>query len=228
MKLSVKSLLFDYGGTIDTNGVHWGEVIWQAYLDSGVPVSYEQFREAYVLVEQTLGSQPIIQSTDTFREVLNLKIKLQFDRLGLIDFASQRTIADACYAQALLHTRRASLVLERLKARYPLFLVSNFYGNLRTALCEFNLIDYFQAVIESAEVGYRKPGLELFQLALDKTGYHPSEVAIIGDSYKNDIQPAIRLGCPSIWLRGKGWDNQDEAVVHPCIISDIQELLNIL
>ena len=35
----VKGILFDYGGTIDSNGMHWAEVIWMAYEALKVPVS---------------------------------------------------------------------------------------------------------------------------------------------------------------------------------------------
>ncbi len=33
----VKGILFDYGGTIDSNGMHWAEVIWMAYEALKVP-----------------------------------------------------------------------------------------------------------------------------------------------------------------------------------------------
>ena len=34
----VKGIIFDYGGTIDSRGDHWSEVIWRAYMQAGVPV----------------------------------------------------------------------------------------------------------------------------------------------------------------------------------------------
>ena len=35
---TVKGIIFDYGGTIDTNGTHWAEVIWEQYLRAEVNV----------------------------------------------------------------------------------------------------------------------------------------------------------------------------------------------
>ena len=55
---SIKGIIFDYGGTIDTNGTHWGEVIWDAYQVTGVNVSKELFREAYIHGERTLAKEP--------------------------------------------------------------------------------------------------------------------------------------------------------------------------
>ena len=42
---NLKGVIFDYGGTIDSRGVHWSEVIWDGYCDAGVAVTKEQFRE---------------------------------------------------------------------------------------------------------------------------------------------------------------------------------------
>ena len=47
-------LIFDYGGTLDTGGQHWGQALWHADERHHVPVAEEQFREAYVYVERTL------------------------------------------------------------------------------------------------------------------------------------------------------------------------------
>ncbi len=32
----IKGIIFDYGGTIDTGGDHWSEVIWHAYQEEGL------------------------------------------------------------------------------------------------------------------------------------------------------------------------------------------------
>ena len=53
-----KGYIFDYGGTLDTGGQHWGKVIWHAYERQQVPVSEALFREAYVHAERTLGRNP--------------------------------------------------------------------------------------------------------------------------------------------------------------------------
>ena len=32
----IKGIIFDYGGTLDTGGDHWSEVIWDAWQKAGV------------------------------------------------------------------------------------------------------------------------------------------------------------------------------------------------
>ena len=46
----IAALLFDYGGTIDSNGLHWSEVIWQAYEAEDVPVTKEDYDVEVVYV----------------------------------------------------------------------------------------------------------------------------------------------------------------------------------
>lgn len=69
----VKGILFDYGGTIDSNGMHWAEVIWMAYEALKVPVSKAVFRDAYVHGERTLGKNPIVKPHHTFLDMVALE-----------------------------------------------------------------------------------------------------------------------------------------------------------
>ena len=34
----IKGLIFDYGGTIDTHGEHWSDIIFQGYKEAGVTI----------------------------------------------------------------------------------------------------------------------------------------------------------------------------------------------
>ena len=48
----IKGIIFDYGGTIDSNGLHWAEVIWKAYEAEKVTVGKADFRNAFVYGEK--------------------------------------------------------------------------------------------------------------------------------------------------------------------------------
>lgn len=221
MKRFVKGLIFDYGGTLDTNGCHWAEVIWEEYKRHNVPVSYDRFREAFVSVERLFGRESIIQPYFNFFDTMLTKIKYQFEALHFVDKSIEQRIAEACYQRAAVHATISKILLRPLKEKYPMQLVSNFYGNLPSVLDDFGLTPFFDHVIESEQVKIRKPDPAIFSLALANWEFLPSEVAIIGDSYKNDITPAIELGCQSIWLKGKSFHEEDNFIGHPNIIRDI-------
>ena len=197
--------LFDYGGTLDTGGQHWGKVLWHAYERRHMPVTEQQFREAYVHAERTLGKNPIIQPDDTFRKTLETKVRLQLAFLGAEDDDSLQTLVDDVYAIAMQQTARSREVLLQLKSQCPLVLVSNFYGNLSVVLREFGLDGLFETVVESAVVGVRKPDPRIFLLGAEALGLPPSKVTAVGDSLEKDIIPAKQAGCRTVWLQGEGW-----------------------
>jgi putative hydrolase of the HAD superfamily len=198
--------IFDYGGTLDTGGQHWGQVLWHAYERHRVPVTEAQFREAYVYVERTLGRNPIISPDFTFRQTLETKLRLQLEYLKVENEKYRQTIFADIYERTKAITAQSREVLLRLKEQgLPMVLVSNFYGNIHTVLHEFSLDGLFLKVIESAVVGIRKPDPRIFLLGVEALGLKPEEVTVVGDSFDKDIIPAHEAGCQTIWLRGEGW-----------------------
>ena len=233
---TVKGILFDFGGTLDTNGTHWGIVLQEAYRDAGFTLDEAAFREMYVQGERQLAARPVISDQDTFDIVLQKKLDLEcaygIAHGFLPDEPTTCTriagIARHCYESVLENTRRAAELLRKLQTGYRLALVSNFYGNLQAVLAGFNLTECFEAVIESARVGVRKPDPAIFALALDTLHLAPSEVVVVGDSYDKDIVPAKAAGCRAVWLKGEGWtDETHDESLPDAIISDLSRLLTL-
>lgn len=231
----VKGIIFDYGATIDSNGTHWAEVIWQGYRAVGYPVSKENFRKAYVYAERALATHPYIQPDHNFRQLLQVKMELQQDFImqeqlaeGDIPELAASQIAAFCYGYAAGAIEKARPVLQQLATRYKFVLVSNFYGNIEAVLRDFNLLHFFPDIIESAVVGVRKPDPRIFALGVEKMGFHAEEIVVVGDSYTKDIEPATSLGCHTIWIQGAAWDNSENEHSHSAIIHDFGEILQLL
>ena len=202
-------LIFDYGGTLDTGGQHWGQALWYAYERHHVPVAEDQFREAYVHAERTLGRNPIIRPDFTFRQTLEAKLRLQLEYLSNPSYLS--VLLDDLYERTKTETAHSRKVLEALKeCGLPMVLVSNFYGNMPVVLREFGFDGLFLRIIESAVVGIRKPDPRIFLLGVEALGLKPEEVTVVGDSLDKDIIPAHEAGCQTIWLRGEGWNSHPQ------------------
>lgn len=228
----IKGIIFDYGGTIDSNGMHWAEVIWKAYQAEEVPVSKETFREAYVHGERTLGKNPIVKPHHTFLDMLRLKTDIQIEWLKAGDHLSEelatqglkQRLADWCYAYAKRSIDAATPILAALADKYPLVLVSNFYGNVESVLKDFHLNCYFNSIVESAVVGIRKPDPAIFALGVKELALPAEEIVVIGDSYDKDIVPATSIGCKTIWLKSIGWSEYSGDETADLIITDFTEL----
>lgn len=236
MNNDIKGYLFDYGGTLDTCGCHWGKKIWHAYEECNVPVAEQDFRDAYVHGERTLGKNRIIMPEHTFRHTLDVKLALQMQWITdngrwTTNVADWQTLHDAVldtlYTDVVKTQKHSREVLETLAKNYPLVLVSNFYGNVGVVLKEFSLDHLFQDIIESAVVGIRKPDPQIFQLGVDALHMDAANIMVVGDSIDKDIVPAKSIGCQTAWYKGEGWTDapQDETAAD-IVISDLAQLIS--
>ena len=231
----IKGYIFDFGGTLDTAGCHWGQMLWHAYQRQQIPVSEEQFREAYVYAERTLGRTPIIQSDYSFHKTLEVKIRIEMEYLCTsgawqadeAEFArGHKAVLEDVYSKVVEITSHSREVLSQLAARYPMVLVSNFYGNISHVLEEFHLSEFFKNIVESAVVGVRKPDHRIFVLGVEALGLKPEECVVVGDSFYKDIEPAKKAGCQAVWFKGEGWtDQQYDEILPDKIITDLNQLL---
>ncbi|EXB43464.1 Haloacid dehalogenase-like hydrolase domain-containing protein 3 [Morus notabilis] len=77
--------------------------------------------------------------------------------------------------------------------------VSNFDTRLRTLLKDLNVLDLFDAVIISSEVGYEKPDSKIFEAALDQINVEACKAVHVGDDEKADKLGANAIGI-DCWL----------------------------
>ena len=233
----IKGIIFDYGGTIDTNGIHWGEVIAEQYRLADIEIDRDLYRNAYVHGERSLAKAPIIAPEDTFHTLLKKKIAIQFEYLKeqirqphTFTAELAEMVADGCYRKVLDTLATSRSVIERLAARYPMVLVTNFYGNMPVVLNEFGLESHFKSIIESSVVGIRKPDPALFAMGVEALQLPAKEIVVIGDSYRKDIYPASTLGCKTIWLKNICWEDETVDVAHTptAIINSIEDIPGIL
>lgn len=96
-------------------------------------------------------------------------------------------------------------VLSFYKQKYRLAVIANQPLGTEERLKEKGLLDYFEFVISSAEVGLEKPNPEIFKLALSEAKISADEAYMIGDKLDNDMTPAINLGLHTVWIKyGEG------------------------
>lgn len=233
-KLPIKGILFDFGGTLDTDGNHWGEVLWDVYQHFDLPVVKADFREAYKTGERTLATQLLIQPNFHFADVLRTKFGIQLDYLiahRLLSLSSGEkeqlaaTMTEYADGQTRAVLAESATLLRELKKEYKLVLVSNFYGNIRTVLEDASLLPLFEQIIESAVVGVRKPNPAIFALGVCALDLPASQVLVVGDSFPKDIQPAHRLGCHTIWLKGRQWEEEQQDETLPdAVVRHLSEI----
>jgi HAD superfamily hydrolase (TIGR01549 family) len=96
------------------------------------------------------------------------------------------------------------LVLASLKGRYRMSVISNANGTVRDKLRRVGLLDFFEAVLDSAEEGIEKPDPRIFQAAANRTGARMEQSLYIGDMYHIDVAGARAAGMDVVLLDPAG------------------------
>ena len=90
--------------------------------------------------------------------------------------------------------------LRSLRGTYKIGLISNAWSDLRDFLVREKMIDIFDHIIISAEVGVAKPEAKIFQIALEQAGVGPQETVFVDDFYVN-IEGCEKVGMQGIHFR---------------------------
>ena len=207
----IKAIAFDFGGTLDIPGVHWFDFLWSLIQEghfSELEITEVQYYDAYVFAERRLEILTIPEDTNMM-DLLKMKFTYQLEYLNenkIISIneaqisALSLTYAFKAFTIVDENLDKAREILERLSCFHKIYIVSNYYGNLKTILEKAQILPHITKIFDSTVVGIRKPDPEIWRKALEHSGCKPKEFLVVGDSMKNDILPAISLGCPAILI----------------------------
>jgi HAD superfamily hydrolase (TIGR01549 family) len=202
---AIETVLFDFGGTLDSDGVPWKERFYALYRAEGLNLSAEAFAPAFYAADDALVGA--LAPTTGLKETVDLlaaNLEAELTRRGGgpegNDVARGQRVASRFLAEMSAAFSRNRPVLEALGARYRLGVVSNFYGNLE-AVCESSgLAGLFGVMTDSQCVGSEKPEPAIFQVALDALQAKPATTVMVGDSLRRDYEGARRSGMGFIWI----------------------------
>lgn len=198
MTSSTRALLFDFGGTLDAEGVPWKDRFFRLAGEEGLAVSQAQFDPAFYGATDSL--EGVIPRTAGLRETVERVADGLAVRLGR-ENALLRRIGDRFLDDSMRQLAQSAALLSRLSERFRIGIVSNFYGNIQAVCDEAGLTPSITVAVDSTVVGCKKPDPRIFQAALDPLGASPAEAVFVGDSLRRDMAGARAMGMRHVWLR---------------------------
>ena len=100
-------------------------------------------------------------------------------------------------------------VLTELKSKFKLAVICNAttasLEKVKEIMQEAGILDFFNAVVVSTDVGYRKPDEHIFQITLEKLGVEPQEAIMMGNRISTDILGGNRMGMKTVLFK---WSNK--------------------
>jgi FMN phosphatase YigB (HAD superfamily) len=212
MMAAIETLLFDFGGTLDADGVAWKERFHALYQAEGLDMTADAFAPAFFAADDPLVGRlpPTTGLSETVHALaVNLEAELARRRAGaeVVGTVRKRTDGDRGRRMASRFLSEASAVfarnrplLEALGERYRLGVVSNFYGNLEAVCQGSGLAPLFAVMADSHCVGAEKPDPTIFRAALETLHAAPETTVFVGDSLRRDCEGARRAGMGFIWI----------------------------
>jgi putative hydrolase of the HAD superfamily len=205
----IRAVTFDFIGTlVDVEGYNL-EVskmkLYRAIVDAGFNIGQKEFMDAYSWAHEKYRAvryQKLIEVTNAvwISEALN---KLGFKTIpndSRIKMAVNIFFED--YVSSFKLRTCAKQVLRMLYGGYRLGLISNFtYAPvIYTGLRKVGISGFFDVILVSDAVGWRKPHRRIFEEALKKLGVKAEEAIHVGDSPEEDIKGAKQLGMKTVFV----------------------------
>jgi FMN phosphatase YigB (HAD superfamily) len=190
------AILFDFGGTLDSDGVAWKARVARLFEDAGVTPGPGFDPIFYAADDALVGA---VGADLPLRDTVERLVLPLGEALGAPSEVAAG-VAARFTEDTLGRLRARAPLLAGLARRYRLGIVSNFYGNLERVCADAGLTPYFGAIVDSACVGAEKPDPRIFDAALTALGVPPRQALFVGDSLPRDMAGARGVGMAHAWL----------------------------
>jgi putative hydrolase of the HAD superfamily len=120
--------------------------------------------------------------------------------------------------------------MKKIARNHRLGLISNFDDSETGHLImhDTGIRELFDAVIISADTGYRKPNPLIFKKLLDAMRLEPADILFVGDTPLDDVLGSKGVGMHSAWIRTRNRELAEGIPAPDIIISDLAELPAVL
>jgi putative hydrolase of the HAD superfamily len=207
----IKAIFFDAVGTLfkltKTVGDHYAYVGREVGLDLDAQTLERAFHAAWKQMPQRAAIDEPRENDDKhwWRELVDLVLDQVAPSLSELDYDNFFEIAYEHFAEAGVWELypEVSEVLEELRPRFQLAVISNFDGRLRFILQHLGILKFFSHVFISSELGADKPDPEIYRRALSLMKLHPNEVLHVGDDSQRDWEAASAAGLSVFRLERK-------------------------
>ena len=119
------------------------------------------------------------------------------------------------------------IVLNYLKSKYKMHIITNGFKEVqKRKLQKSDLIQYFETVTISEDVGVKKPHKLIFDQALKVANANIENSVMIGDNFNADILGALGVGMKAIYYDFHKTNHEERENV--TIVKNLKEIIKIL
>lgn len=200
-----KALFWDFDGTLaHHNGKIWTNSLYTTLSDFEYNIDIEKirqhFRSGHIWFNAEISYTDKIGQKWWDRLFNHFHIFYEHHKIIQTDIEQINAIFKDRIIDFRNHTlyENTETVLRKcMQIGYENYILSNHFPELPLVIKQLGLEEYFMNYVVSANIGYEKPRLEIFQYALNIADF-PEECYMIGDNPIADIQGGKSAGMKTI------------------------------
>lgn len=239
-KQDITVIFFDLGYTLINFEGEFNRVIFDSYLALaqslvrlGVAIDTQDFIRRF---DKTISDYYRTREIDLIERPVEkylLQILAESGFNSLPDEIIQTALADMYsvtedYWQLELDARNTLVTLKDQGYRLGLITNAASASDANTLIDKFNLRNYFEVILISAEEKIRKPDTRIYSRALKQMEVSPDQAVMVGDTLTADILGAQNAGMYGIWIKRRA--NRPENLnlkikIEPDVVIDTLEEL---
>ena len=105
-----RAILFDFGGTLDSDGEHWLDRTFRLYEAHGLDVPESEIKRAFYYADDRCYADPSIFSMNLWA-LMERHVRLQFEALNLKEHSKEREIIYGFCSESEQYLRRRAFLL---------------------------------------------------------------------------------------------------------------------
>ncbi len=201
----MKHLFFDLDRTLWDFESNSERALEKIYHEFGLDNHLRSFRSFHTKYKKINAEYWYLYSQGKMDKA-TLRVVRFRDTLRAFDYSNDQLAIELAEAYVNFSPYQTQLfpktieVLNELKDNgHPMHIITNGFKEVQfIKLRESKLIDYFDVILCSEEVGQSKPAKAVFDRALDMAGTTAEKSIMIGDSYQADIVGAENAGIKAV------------------------------
>lgn len=210
--MKYKAIIFDVSDTLVEYSPNYAQIFGDRLRGLGYVVSEEKAKEISRVVNWTIGEQ-IRKEQCGEEHISNDELNALLDKAAI----SCVTNNSICNENHLLELGKVPMpkqkmtiisdvfnVLNVLKNKYSLAIVSNHYPWLMDYLRTSGLAPYFESIVISDIVGVAKPDIRIMQIALNELVLEAKNCLYVGDQ-PFDVLCSKQIGMDCAWITTDEW-----------------------
>ena len=189
-----RAVLFDAAETLFTTRGTVGQIYGSIARRYGSTAPVEAIQAAFARQFRGAGPLSIEDQKGWWKDVVHRV----FSEVGMVDNFDQ--FFDEVYERFrssegwVLFPDTIEALTDLKRSGLKLGVISNFDNRIYSVMKSLNILHFFDTVTLSSETGYCKPDREIFDAAVQALGVPASEVLLVGDSLRDDVEAGMRAG----------------------------------